>query len=235
MARLLVLVEGETEETFVNELLSRHLCSVGFLAVSARLLGNSRQRTRRGGIRNWNAALTEIVRHLSRDPAVFLTTMVDYYGLPQTDPGSKGWPGRLDAASLPYPLRAVRVEEEMLNAVKEKMSDSWNPKSFIPFVVMHEFEGLLFSDCRRFAGSLGSPALEAQLRKIRDAFASPEEINDSPLTHPSARLSALLTRYQKPLFGNIAALDIGLEAIRRECPHFEQWIHHLESLPGRTV
>src|SRR5256885_1583241 len=49
MARLLIHVEGETEETFVNEVLAPHLLSFGYESVSARLIGNARQRDRRGG------------------------------------------------------------------------------------------------------------------------------------------------------------------------------------------
>lgn len=53
MARLLVHVEGETEESFVNEELAGHLHGFGYTKVSARLVGNARQRDRRGGIRAW--------------------------------------------------------------------------------------------------------------------------------------------------------------------------------------
>ena len=49
MKRLLVHVEGQTEETFVNELLAPHLLARGYSPVSARLMGNARLRERRGG------------------------------------------------------------------------------------------------------------------------------------------------------------------------------------------
>ena len=61
MARLLVHVEGETEETFVNEILAPHLRRYGFTRVSARLLGNARQRDRRGGIRGWDSVRGDIL------------------------------------------------------------------------------------------------------------------------------------------------------------------------------
>ena len=48
MTRLLIHVEGETEESFVNEVLAPHLYTHGYGLVSARLLGNARQRDRRG-------------------------------------------------------------------------------------------------------------------------------------------------------------------------------------------
>jgi hypothetical protein len=36
--------------------------------------------------------------------------------------------------------------------------------------------------------------------------------------------------YEKPLLGALAALEIGLEKIRAECPHFDGWVRRLESL-----
>lgn len=34
--------------------------------------------------------------------------------------------------------------------------------------------------------------------------------------------------YQKPFMGTLAVLEIGLDAIRRECPLFRAWIERLE-------
>ncbi|WP_420461731.1 hypothetical protein [Candidatus Palauibacter sp.] len=42
MVRLLVHVEGQTEEQFVNELLAPLLYAHGYTSVSARLIGNAR-------------------------------------------------------------------------------------------------------------------------------------------------------------------------------------------------
>ena len=117
MFRLLVHVEGQTEETFVNELLRPHLASLGWSMVSARLLGNARRRDRRGGIRSWASARTEIVRHLLEDAGRVVTTMVDYYGMPRT--GSRAWPGRERASSLPFPDKASAVEDALFASVHE--------------------------------------------------------------------------------------------------------------------
>jgi hypothetical protein len=97
---------------------------------------------------------------------------------------------------------------------------------------MHEFEGLLFSDCASFSRGISRPDLEGDLRQIRNAFATPEEINDSPTTAPSKRVEALVAGYRKPLLGVFAALEIGLDRIRAECPHFNGWLTQLESLVG---
>lgn len=225
--RLLIHVEGQTEETFVNEVLRPHLSTRGFVSVSARLMGNARQHDRRGGIRGWNTVRGEILNHLKEDAGCVATTMVDYYALPQT--GIKAWPGRGTAGKLPFVRKAVTVEGALSDDICNSLGTSFNRARFIPYVMMHEFEALLFSDCDAFGRVIGQPGLSPKLREIRDAFSTPEEINDSPNTAPSKRVESLIPGYQKPFFGALVALEIGLDAIRRECPHFREWLERLEA------
>src|ERR1700685_3827907 len=98
MARLLIHVEGQTEEDFVNEVLRDHLVSKGYHSVEARIVGNARLRQRRGGIRPWPSVRKDIMNHLREDQGCIATTMVDYYALPQGDPN--GWPGRAQSSGL---------------------------------------------------------------------------------------------------------------------------------------
>lgn len=229
MTRLLIHVEGETEEAFVNEVLASHLYGCGYTKVSARLVGNARQRDRRGGIRAWSAVRKDILHHLKEDAECLSTTMVDFYALPQT--GERAWPGRAQAAKLAFAEKAASVESALLADVCSEMSDDFDPNRFVPYVMMHEFEGLLFSDATRFGLGIGRPDLSAKFQAIRDQFATPEEINDSPQTAPSKRIINLLPSYEKPLMGTLAVLEIGLVAIRQECPLFRRWIERLEQWP----
>jgi hypothetical protein len=228
MPRLLVHVEGEAEETFVNEILTKHLVAHGYHSVSARLMGNARQRDRRGGIRPWVAVRKDIVRHLKEDKGCISTTMVDYYALPAL--GGWAWPGRAEAADLPIANKPLAVEQALVNDINSELGGDFRSSRFVPFVIMHEFEGLLFSDCAAFARAVGIPSIEADLQAIRNGFSTPEEIDDSPETAPSKRIEALIIGYRKPLFGVLAALEIGLEKIRQACPHFQAWLNKLESL-----
>lgn len=228
MTRLLIHVEGETEETFVNEILAPHLYRNGFAKVSARLIGNARLRDRRGGIRAWNAVRKDILNHLKEDPHCLSTTMIDYYALPKT--GDKAWPGRDAAGRLPFAKKAAVVENALLGDVCQEMGEGFDAQRFIPFVMMHEFEGLLFSDCEAFGRGIGHPELSTELQAIRDQFSSPEEINDSPVTAPSKRVKELIVGYEKPVLGTLAVLEIGLNSIRSECPHFNSWLTSLEDL-----
>lgn len=226
MTRLLVHVEGETEESFVNEILAPHLYNRGFTKISARLVGNARLRDRRGGIRSWSAVRKDIINHLKEDPDCLATTMVDYYALPQR--GTKAWPGREAAGECPFDRKAASVEDALSADICREMGVGFDPQRFIPFVMMHEFEGLLFSDCEAFGRGIGRPELSADFQTIRDQFASPEEINDDPVTAPSKRVEGLFPGYEKPLLGTLAILEIGLETLSNECPHFRNWLTQLE-------
>lgn len=153
--------------------------------------------------------------------------MVDFYGLPNT------WPGRNTAPQRAITKRANYIETELLSDVRQGMGDSFNPKRFIPYLMMHEFEAMLFSDCQLFADAIGHPDVASHFEAIRNQFDNPEEIDDSPQTAPSKRIERLVPGYQKPLSGTQAALEIGLASIRAACPHFDTWLIRLEHLPAR--
>ena len=72
--------------------------------------------------------------------------------------------------------------------------------------------------------------MEPKFQRVRDEFTTPEDINDSPVSAPSKRIENLVPGYEKPLLGTLAVLEIGLDIIRTECPHFAAWLDKLESL-----
>jgi hypothetical protein len=108
------------------------------------------------------------------------------------------------------------------------MGDSWNPAQFIPYVQMHDFEALLFSDISVLAAD--NLRISMQLACILGSFSCPEEINDNYETCPSRRIKQHIENYVKTVDGIIAAHKIGLTKIRRECPHFNEWITKLEDI-----
>ena len=152
--------------------------------------------------------------------------MVDFYGLPSD------WPGRNQAKSCKnYLDKAITVENNILNDIKESLGDSFNLNRFTPYVQMHEFEALLFSSPDILAVSLGDKNLSSVFSDIRNEFSNPEEINDNYDTCPSRRIEMIFQGFKKIINGITAANRIGLETMRSECPHFNEWIKKLEN-PG---
>lgn len=226
MPRLLVHVEGRTEERFVNELLSGELIPFGFESVRARIIGRSHNRNRRGGIRPWGPVKGDILRHLDGDSGAVATMLVDYYALP------RDWPGRRTAEEKHGASgKAEHIEALLLEDLVQTTGNRFDARRFVPFIVMHEFEGLLFSNPEAFARSISRPDLTANFAAIRGEFESPEEINDSEHHAPSKRIRDVFPAYEKPRSGTLAAYEIGIETIRSQCPHFQDWLHKLERLP----
>lgn len=230
MTRLLVHVEGFAEESFVREVLAPHLCRHGYSRVSGRPMGRSRPRHKRGGIRGWPEAKRGIVGHLREDRRAVSTTMVDYYGLPERSPGA--WPGRAASGKVSMPDRAAHVEDAIRRDLQEELGGGFHANRFVPYVMLHEFEALLFSDCEKFANAIERPALAQKMQAIVDAAGEPEAIDDTPEGAPSKRIEALIPEYDKLHLGILAALEIGLDKIRAACPHFNAWLTRLEEIPG---
>lgn len=217
MSRVRVLVEGQTEQTFVRDVLAPLLAGSG-VYLHPVPFGTG------GGIPKYATARKDIVRSLKGDSGLYCTTMVDFYGMP-TD-----WPGREHANSVrDFQEKAKIVEDALMADIAHEMEGSFNSERFIPYVQMHEFEAILFSDPVKFADLLGKPNLAEQFQSICDDFACPEEINDNYETAPSRRIKKVFSSYSK-IDGVSAAKQIGLQSIREKCPHFDQWLSKLEQI-----
>ena len=216
MSRIRILVEGQTEETFVNEILNPHFNQMGIYPHAFLF-------RKKGGSFAYQRVRKEILNSLKEDNTRICTTMVDFYGMP-TD-----WPGRMESQSCRnYQDKAQRVEQALSEDILAQMDDSWNPTQFIPYVQMHEFEALLFSDTSVLAAS--NSRISSQLECILQSFSCPEEINDNYNTCPSRRIKQHIKNYVKTLDGINTARKIGLQTMREECPHFNDWISKLESI-----
>jgi hypothetical protein len=217
--KVLVLVEGQTEDTFIRNILEPHTQRFGvhltpILLTTDRLDSGLKMK---GGVPPYAEFKKEILNLLHDTSASKVTTMIDFYGLP------KDYPGK---ANLPRGSCFQRVNflEEAL-----KMDIKYHRK-FLPYLSLHEFEAMLFVSPEDIARTFPASDVLDQLSSIKSRFRSPEEINDSPKTAPSKRLEQLLPEYRKPLHGPLLASRIGLERIRHECSHFDKWLLKLEAL-----
>jgi len=225
MTRICVAVEGRTERAFISGVLAPLLGRRG-VYITAHLIGT---RGHQGGGVTILRLKKDVLRFLLQDKESACSTMFDYYGLASDFPGKD----RI-AANQSTSMKAEIIETALRGEIEREMGSSFDSRRFIPYVQMHEFEGLLFSDPVSLAASLRNPGSEEQFRDIRRAFGSPEDINDEYETCPSRRIMNIHPRYDKPTGGVIAAHAIGLEKMRAECPHFSAWVAKLESLGDKA-
>lgn len=218
MRKVLALVEGQTEERFVKDVLRPHLWPLG-VHPEPKIATTKRSKHGphfKGGITDFRKFEDDIRRLLGDTSAVVVTTMIDYYDLPHEFPGKQT-------------LRGASTRERVIE-LEGALENHFSAGSrFIAYLMIHEFEALLFSSPDTLAGAMNAPsASRSRLQAIRDQFTTPEDINDNPQTKPSARVTTIFPDYRKGLHGPMTIGRIGLETVRRECPHFNEWISKLE-------
>ena len=89
MQRVLILVEGQTEETFVRDLLTPHLTALGVYPTPV-LVETKRAASGlkyKGGVSNYRKIKRDAQRLLNDSGVVVVTTMLDFCGLPHDFPG----------------------------------------------------------------------------------------------------------------------------------------------------
>jgi len=218
MKRVLISVEGQTEETFVREVLARRLWEIQ-IDLTPIIIATKRMKQGKkfkGGLTTYDHARNDINLLLQDTNAVAITTMYDLYHLPQNFPGYASCPPG-DCYT-----RTAYLEAQF-------QQDVGDPR-FRPYLQIHEFEAFLFVQPEKTAEILTSASRLNDLYKIRRSFNSPEEINDGEMTAPSKRILKLFPNYDKPLYGSLVAIGVGLDAISLECPHFREWMEWLESI-----
>ena len=217
--RALILVEGQTEERFVKDVLGpvffdRELFFHVTILVTKRVKAGPNFK---GGVTNFAKFNNDAQRLLNSAGGALVTTMLDYYRLPLDFPGMSSRPPN------GTPLQRVTHVE---TAIAEHFG---TPRNFLPFLALHEFEAWLFSSPTELPRVMTEPQKQPQFQAIRAGVRTPEEINERPLFAPSKRIETLFPAYKKTLHGPTTAGRIGLVRIRAECPHFNGWMNRLEA------
>lgn len=223
--RLHLVVEGQSERNFVEQLLAQHLGHFGVIASGIPVRTSSGGRrpdlAGRGGVSSWDLVRGHLNRlrrqHSGRDCR--FGTMVDYYALPPSFPGYR------DAL-------AAGAAAERAAALEAAMAAEVADDRFIPYIQIHEFEALLLAEPCGFSAWYAETTAVARLASHVAAAGPPEEIDDGPETAPSKRIIAHLPSYRdaKPTASTLVARAIGIPAMRAKCPHFAEWLGKLEAL-----
>lgn len=225
MTRILVVCEGQTEETFIQDVLALPFAYQN-IYLEPRLINTSN--SSKGGALNYDRVKMFIINSLKHDKDLLVTTFFDLYGLDMRFPDME----KSQKITNVY-QRAELIESSLKADICNTYSDAKN--RFFPYMQPYEFEGLLFTEIAKLI-ELNSEWLRAlnKLQAVREAFDSPEHINDSYETRPSKRIADELFRsglsYRKTTHGPLAIKSIGLDKLCVECKHFAGWYQQLFQL-----
>lgn len=211
MTRVCIVCEGQTEVEFVRSCLAPYLADHRVSAFPSLLQAPS------GNHRGGRVTVERLAQFMSHQyhQTDRITTLVDFYG---------------------FQDRAGRTRTQLetdIRAAVAARTTNYVPHFVLPYVQMHEFEALLFTDPQAFVWVEDgwNATSEAALKAVAGGFGTPEDINDGPTTAPSKRLLDIFSKgtYSKVEHGPLVAEAIGVETIRNKCPAFNRWVAALQA------
>ncbi|RTK98657.1 MAG: DUF4276 family protein [Lysobacterales bacterium] len=222
MIQVIIIAEGQTEETFVRDVMAPALVASSIFLTTrlVKVAGGGR-----GGALSYERVWKFLRNTLRECASTYVSTFFDLHKLDTAFPAHAGSLKISDSGR-----RAGHLEGAFHADVIARTG--CRPDRFIPHIQPWEFEALLFSDLAALTGTETSWARHLPaLQKIRSGFAHPEQINGGQATKPSARLGLLRNPgFHKVRHGPLAAGRIGLQRIEAECPHFAAWLQRLRTL-----
>jgi hypothetical protein len=133
MKQVLILVEGQTEEAFVKEVLNPYLYEHG-LYLSPTIINTKIIRggkNAKGGIDSYGQIKRDLLK-LVQQNSLPVTTFLDYYGLPNDFPGVS-----VKTKPATSVQRVAHIEQSLYGDISYR--------HLIPYIQLHEFETLLFT------------------------------------------------------------------------------------------
>jgi hypothetical protein len=219
MRRIIIICEGETEQEFCKDVLLPYFLTRQIFIAHPTIKKSG------GGIVAWEILKKQIDTHLKQEPTAVVTTFIDYYGLNGEKNKFPQW--EMAKKVVDKNKRMDFLEQSMKDTIDESLRFR-----FIPYLQLHEFEGLLFNNIDVFNSEIAQDEFfnYSELVNTINAHPNPELINDGKHTAPSKRLIRLIKGYNKPVYGAILAEKIGLNRLRSKSPRFNNWLNILESI-----
>ena len=148
MRRLVIVCEGPTEQEFCNNVLAPELLKKQ-IYVETPTVKHSK-----GGIVPWHTLKAQLVNHLHEGDA-YVTMLVDYYGIKE----HFGFPAWQEAMAVNDKVERMYI---LCAGMQEDIPEDMRTR-FIPYIQLHEFEGLLFSNMEAFYRNFSDEEMDFQV------------------------------------------------------------------------
>lgn len=210
MRGVYIIVEGQTEEEFVYTSLSPYLNTRGIYDVRAILVETSPGN--KGGDLKFSRFKRNAENLLSRETDIIVTSLIDFFRLQNDFPKFEQ-------------SQKIADKQDRVDFLEKAISERIDNRRFIPYIQLHEFEGLLFSDKVGIEYIPNIPERNlTELNETIESHPNPELLNDGAETAPSKRLTRLIPGYKKTLHSPLIADEIGVPRILAKCPRFNAWV-----------
>lgn len=210
MKRLIIIVEGQTEEEFVNQILAPYFRTKGIYSIVPIKIATSS--ISKGGFVNYQHLKNDVLKRI-RETDVIISTFVDYFRIPTSIPGY-------------IACQSLGNVDDRITCLERAVATDISYSNFIPYIQKHEFEALLFSSSVGFENLYDEDVFSETASVILE-YQNPEDINSRPEFAPSKRLKSIMGSYEKVFEGNMIALEVGINTMLEKCPRFKNWVEKL--------
>lgn len=221
-----VVVEGQCERDFLQSVVAPVLGSKNIFLTAA-VIGKPGHK---GGNVTFARLLKDVENFFSQGNCHAVSMMIDYFRLHPQWPGMPELTQCMQAgASLTLQQKAQALNTATLQAIQQALPQVENVEQrFIPYIQMHEYEALLFSEQQTLAQCLGVE--ETKVQSVLAQYKTPEHINTNPQRTPAKQIENLIRprQYRKRRQGIAIAQKVGLYAMRQQCQLFDAWVERLE-------
>ncbi|MCH2227008.1 MAG: DUF4276 family protein [Candidatus Caenarcaniphilales bacterium] len=229
MTTVHISVEGQTEKLFVDKVLNPNFQSLGLYLVPTMLTTSLSPEGRqyKGGFPKFSE-VKKTLQNLLDNPNTYVSTMYDFYALPNDFPGLD----KVSGIDAPY-IKIQTLEQSLVESLN---LDNSKQSRFIPYFQLHEFETFIFVDEFKTLGRIydADAAQKHSFCNILQQYSNPELINTTK--GPSKHLKEIFgDRFQKNTDGIFISQDCGIDSLRANCANFNKWIAKLEGLNHNTV
>jgi len=211
MKRLYVVVEGQTESEFIKSVVSPYLLQFS-IYITPIVIHTSR--SQRGGMTSYNHLRNEVSRLLKSGKDDFVvTTFIDFYRIPEV-PGKEKW-------------ESITIDNDRVRVMRKCIDEEIGDRRFFSYIQLYEFEALFFANDNGFAKYFTDKQI-SETADIIAKYPNPEDINGGMETSPSKRILKIFPNYDKVVFGNVLALEVGIDAMLDKCQGFREWIEEIK-------
>lgn len=226
MKTLYIIVEGQSEERFVKEVLAPYFVNKNiFLMAECVITGKSSQgKSCKGGGNSYKLYQNHLVKRIKQFEKVhnyYFSTMIDLYAIPNDFPS-------FDES------KRYTDKYEHIEFLEENFRNDISVPNFIPYIQLHEFESLLLHDIQKIADEFFDTIVNVKkFQEEIEKYDNLELVNSSKESAPSKRIDKYTNgQYcgRKVTSSFNILKDIDIDFLRSKYHHFNEWLTKIENL-----
>lgn len=226
MKYIYIIVEGQSEERFVKNILTPYFEAKNIFLNAERVITgrDSKGNACKGGGSSYQLYKNHLIKRLkqfSNAQNYYFTTMIDLYAISNDFPN--------------FDESKIYIDKyKKIDFLEESFYKDIGADNFIPYIQLHEFETLMFHDLQKIADEFFEIKVNLkEFQKEINQYDNLELINSSFSKAPSKRIDKYTNgQYcgRKVSASSNILKDVDINILREKYIHFNKWLQLIEEI-----